>query len=75
MTPTTSPTPRRGFLGSIAAGAAVLAAGRWSTAEAAVSIVEVSPPLEGESRRDPPRGAVAGGESAGRFGITPAIYP
>ncbi len=48
MTPTTSPTPRRGFLGSIAAGAAVLAAGRWSTVEAAASIVEASPPVGDE---------------------------
>src|SRR5262245_29007861 len=31
-----SPTPRRGFLGSIAAGAAALVAGRWSAAEAEI---------------------------------------
>src|SRR5437867_156219 len=42
-----SPTPRRGFLGSVAAGAAALVAGRWSTAQAElVSSTEFPPPTD-----------------------------
>jgi len=48
MSLASSPTPRRGFLGSIAAGAAVLASGRWSTAHADVLSTLESPPVGDE---------------------------
>src|SRR6266545_3627820 len=42
-----SSTPRRGFVGAIAAGAAALVAGRWSTANAEVAAsLAVAPPSD-----------------------------
>src|ERR1044071_4217335 len=47
MEPTSRFTPRRGFLGSIAAGAAALVATRWSNAEAEV-FSTLGPPTVGD---------------------------
>ena len=49
MSVTSSATPRRGFLGTVAAGAAALVAGRWSTAQAeAISSIGSSIPVGDE---------------------------
>ena len=45
MSNSVSATPRRGFLGSIAAGAAALVLGRLSTADAEVSGLLTAPPV------------------------------
>lgn len=45
MSTNVSSTPRRGFLGSIAAGAAALVLGRLSTADAEVSALLTAPPV------------------------------
>ncbi len=47
MSLTSSPTPRRGFLGTIAASAAVLATGRWSVAHAEI-LSSIEPPVVGD---------------------------
>jgi len=43
-----SSTPRRGFLGGIAAGAGTLLLGRWSTARAEVASLGETPPIADE---------------------------